>query len=131
MSRAEQKAAYYIAVAKAHRQTPEVKAVLSATARRYYAQHRAECLAREKLRYAAWPRERRAYSQQRNRARERGIEWLFNYETWRAIWGAKFSLRGRLPYQLCMARNGDTGPYAPNNVILTTNRENNHDQHIR
>ena len=56
------------------------------------------------------------YDNAKNCARERGIDWQFTYETWCAWWGEDINRRGPYRHQLVMARNGDTGPYHPDNV---------------
>jgi hypothetical protein len=67
-----------------------------------------------------------AYAQQRSGARIRVIDWLFTFETWLAWWEATGCLpgRGRRRGQFVMARNGDTGPYSPENVHLSTQEGN-------
>lgn len=70
----------------------------------------------------------RAYQAQRNGARQRGIEWLFTYESWWAVWKDDFHRRGPGRDDLCMARHGDEGPYSPGNVYLTTNGRNSADR---
>ncbi len=58
-----------------------------------------------------------AYLGQRQCAKQRGIEWLFDFATWVAWWGEDFALRGKKSNELVMARHGDIGPYHPDNVI--------------
>jgi hypothetical protein len=60
------------------------------------------------------------YTTQKTSARNRGIAWHFTYESWIAWWGDDIVNRGRCRSQLVMARNGDSGPYAPGNVHKTT-----------
>ena len=60
------------------------------------------------------------YGVQKTSARNRGIAWHFTYESWIAWWGNDIVNRGRQSGQLVMARNGDSGPYAPGNVHKTT-----------
>jgi hypothetical protein len=69
------------------------------------------------------------YNNQRQSAKVRGIEWEFTFETWWAVWEAsgKWEQRGKRTGQYCMARNGDTGPYAPWNVRIVQVSENNRD----
>lgn len=67
---------------------------------------------------------RRAYVQQRNGARHRGIDWEFTFDAWWEIWQPYWHLRGPGKNGLCMAREKDEGPYAPGNVYLTTNLGN-------
>jgi hypothetical protein len=49
-----------------------------------------------------------------------GIEWLFTFERWWAVWEAsgKWEQRGCRRGEYVMARHGDTGPYAPDNVSI-------------
>lgn len=70
----------------------------------------------------------RAYAAQKNHAAARGIDWEFTFETWWEIWEPYFHLRGPGRLDLCMARFGDVGPYAPSNVYLTTNSGNSIDR---
>lgn len=64
------------------------------------------------------------YSRQRLRAIERGIQWLFTFETWVSWWGDAYVKRGRRSGQLIMGRYGDVGPYSPFNCYKTTPAEN-------
>lgn len=59
-------------------------------------------------------------------AKRRGIPFLFTFEEWWEFWGQddRWSRRGRGGDNLVMARNGDTGPYAPWNVHCCTYAEN-------
>jgi len=63
---------------------------------------------------------------QRCNAERRNHEWLLTFEQWWAVWEASdhWHERGRRPDQYCMARDGDEGPYAMDNVSIITNREN-------
>lgn len=72
----------------------------------------------------------RRYLQQRRRARGRGIQWLFTFPTWWAVWvdSGKWSERGR--HGFVMARNGDVGPYSRENVRVITQAENMRETHI-
>lgn len=67
----------------------------------------------------------RAYATQRRNAMWRGIDWELNLWQWWSIWqqSGKWSERGRgQGYVMC--RNGDVGPYAIDNVFISTAREN-------
>lgn len=64
------------------------------------------------------------YHNARYCAKERGIEWLFTYDTWVEWWGDDITRRGPRRGQLVMARNGDLGPYHPDNVRKATSSEN-------
>ena len=68
------------------------------------------------------------YRGQMDGAIARGIPWEFTLETWVAWWGEDFSRRGTCGPDLCMARNGDTGPYAPWNCHKATTSENTQEQ---
>ena len=64
------------------------------------------------------------YNIQKHHAGKRGIDWQFTYEEWLAWWGDDIVNRGRNKGQLVMARNGDTGPYHPDNCVKKTCSEN-------
>ena len=63
-------------------------------------------------------------------AKRRNIPFLFTFDEWREIWIArgKWEQRGNAADQYCMARLGDSGPYAVGNVRICTQRENNEEQ---
>ena len=69
---------------------------------------------------------RRAFTQQVNAAGKRGIPFLLTYEQWLEIWksSGKLSERGVRRGQYVMARHGDKGPYAADNVRICTVGEN-------
>ena len=64
------------------------------------------------------------YHSQKCAAGKRNIEWHFTFETWLEWWGDDLANRGRKKGQLVMARQGDVGPYHPNNVRKITMNEN-------
>lgn len=66
-----------------------------------------------------------AYGRQRQNAIGRGIGWHLKLWDWWQIWqqSGKWADRGR-GAGYCMARINDTGPYAANNVYITTNGQN-------
>lgn len=64
------------------------------------------------------------YWTQKHHAKDRGIEWQFTFDSWLAWWGDDIVNRGRNPGQLVMARNGDQGPYHPDNCSKKTMEEN-------
>jgi hypothetical protein len=72
---------------------------------------------------------RQAFSTQRNGAKEREIEWSMTFDEWWEIWKPYYHMRGQGTNDLCMARNGDVGPYKVGNVYLTTKLGNSHDYH--
>lgn len=67
-----------------------------------------------------------AYRRQRENAQKRGVEWKLTLAEWWQVWvtSGYWRERGRLGHQYCMARNGDVGPYAIDNVRIITNIEN-------
>jgi hypothetical protein len=75
--------------------------------------------------------ERAAFKSQRSSATKRGIRFLLSFDEWWKIWQAsgKWEQRGRLAGQYVMARFGDSGPYAANNVRICTKGEN-YDEYI-
>lgn len=68
----------------------------------------------------------RAYTMQRRQARDRGIEWLFDFDSWWKVWDAsgRWEQRGRRVGEYVMARKGDAGPYSPENVYICTCTQN-------
>lgn len=70
-------------------------------------------------------RARRAFFQQRQAARSRGILWCMTMAQWWHIWAESGKWEARGPGTgYCMARNGDIGPYAPDNVYICTIGQN-------
>jgi hypothetical protein len=69
------------------------------------------------------------YYTQKSGAKCRDIEWHFTFESWMEWWGEDFANRGNKSGQLVMARNGDVGPYHPNNVCKKTCNENHSEAH--
>jgi hypothetical protein len=67
---------------------------------------------------------RHKYLTQKNRAKERGIEWCFTFESWLEWWGADIENRGKKSWNLQMQRIGDRGPYHPDNVRKGTPKRN-------
>ena len=70
------------------------------------------------------------YRSHRQAARKRGIGWKFNFGSWWKMWSesGKWALRGRGKY--VMARSGDEGPYAVENVYICTASQNSKDAHV-
>lgn len=68
----------------------------------------------------------KAYKKHKSSAKERGIQFLLSFDEWLKIWRDSGHLheRGRKLGQYCMARFGDTGPYAIGNVEIILHREN-------
>jgi len=68
----------------------------------------------------------RKYDAQKMQASVRGIEWLFDHDTWFDWWDKTglWEQRGPFRNQYVMARFNDSGPYAPWNVKCITCSEN-------
>lgn len=64
------------------------------------------------------------YDQQKNRARERGIEWDFSFSEWCEIWAPHWEMRGPHKNELGMCRTRDVGSYRADNVRLDTPKGN-------
>lgn len=75
---------------------------------------------------------RQKFTTQRHDAKRRGVIWLLTYEEWLKIWmdSGHWHERGCKKGQYVMARYGDKGPYAVDNVrivlVETNNSEGNH-----
>lgn len=69
---------------------------------------------------------RKAFTNQRSHARQRGIEFLLSFEDWLEIWKAsgKLDQRGRGKSKFVMARFGDVGPYKKSNVSIISAQQN-------
>lgn len=57
-------------------------------------------------------------------AAKRGIEFRMTFKEWWDWWGEDYGRRGHGYDEMCMARNGDVGPYAIGNIYKATHREN-------
>lgn len=102
------------------------KECVSAEAREYRLNN-PEMRARKAENLRKWRRKnkhRSAYLDQKNNASSRGVEFLFSYDEWLEWWGDDVDLRGCRLGQLVMARNGDIGPYHPDNCHKVTCSEN-------
>jgi hypothetical protein len=73
---------------------------------------------------------RAAWRDARANAKARGIAFTLTFEEFEAVWmdSGRWPERGRRADQYCMARFGDTGPYAVDNVRITTCRENHQER---
>lgn len=73
------------------------------------------------------------YNRHRLSAKNRGIEWGFDFDGWFAVWDASGQLdnRGKRRGQYVMSRIGDVGPYAPGNVRIMTCGDNCRDYFSR
>jgi len=60
------------------------------------------------------------YFEQRQAAKQRGVEWQLDFRTWLEIWQASGHLhqRGRCKGSYQMCRSGDIGPYASSTVRI-------------
>lgn len=69
---------------------------------------------------------KQAYNTNKSNAKYRRVEFLFTFEEWIKIWldSGHWNERGDRKGQYCMARFGDQGPYAVNNVRIVTVEEN-------
>jgi hypothetical protein len=90
---------------------------------RHYQKHKEKIAAKQKEWRDKNPK-RFAYLIQKRHCKERGIEFLFEFDEWVDWWGDDFANRGCNVGQLVMARKGDEGPYHPDNVFKQTCSEN-------
>ena len=69
------------------------------------------------------------YGDQKQAARQRGIEWLFIFQEWFDMWyfSGRWKERGHKRGQYCMMRNGDIGPYSVDNVTIGLTDDNKRD----
>lgn len=72
------------------------------------------------------------YKEHKRHAAERGIEFKISFSEWVFVWqsSGKYNKRGRRKHEYCMARFGDTGPYAIWNVEIITSSKNGQLSHI-
>lgn len=75
---------------------------------------------------------RKAFTQHKSNAAQRGVAFLFTFEQWRDWWIAtgKWDQRGRGRGKFCMRRIGDIGSYSIDNVFCGTNEENVRDGNL-
>lgn len=68
----------------------------------------------------------RAFVQQKNNAKPRGITWEMSFWQWWTVWqqSGKWSERGRAKDAYVMSRFGDEGAYAVGNVVICTLAQN-------
>lgn len=66
------------------------------------------------------------YTKARRNALDRGVEWLFDFDSWLKVWkdSGHYAERGRGPGCYQMARKGDCGPYADWNVVIVRMESN-------
>lgn len=70
--------------------------------------------------------DRGRYTKARRNALDRGIEWLFDFDSWLKCWrdSGHYAERGRGVDDYQMARIGDCGPYVDWNVRIVRMRAN-------
>src|SRR5215831_551380 len=71
------------------------------------------------------------YFEQRQAAKQRGVEWALDFWQWLAIWQDSGHLleRGRRRGQFQMCRLGDIGPYCSSNVRIDKMEANIQEAH--
>ena len=76
---------------------------------------------------AFWQR----FIEQRQAAKQRGVEWLLSFPQWLEIWQASGHIneRGRRRGQFQMCRSSDIGPYASSTVRIDTQAANIQEAH--
>ena len=69
---------------------------------------------------------RKAYTQQKSNAKQRGIEMRLTFDEWKEIWllSGKWENRGKGADKYCMCRIGDAGHYEAGNVFIAQNKKN-------
>jgi hypothetical protein len=69
---------------------------------------------------------RKAYTQQKSNAKQRGIKFVLTFDEWKQIWieSNKWELRGRGAEKYCMCRIGDSGCYEVGNVFIGLGKQN-------
>jgi hypothetical protein len=69
---------------------------------------------------------RKDFLWQKAGSKKRGIPWQLTFDEWLSIWkkSGKLHRRGKYREHYVMARYGDTGPYSPTNVYITTIEDN-------
>jgi hypothetical protein len=91
--------------------------------KRWYKTERGRaCRRAEEQRRKRRPRAR--YNSHRYHASLRGIPFMLSFDQWQQLWKPFWEQRGYGRGRYCMARHGDTGPYAAGNVSIVTNEQN-------
>lgn len=67
------------------------------------------------------------YDKHKQRAKARGIDWMFTFETWWNLWEPFFDNMGQTPTSYHMCRRLDEGPYSPENCYIDTAANNGRD----
>jgi hypothetical protein len=73
----------------------------------------------------------KAFRQQRNNARRRGIGWAFSFAEWFAFWTESGHWKDRGLTGYCMCRHGDRGVYSRANCYIATMARNTSDMNAR
>lgn len=75
---------------------------------------------------------RKAYTQQKCNAKQRGVPFLLSFEEWKTIWlgSNKWDERGRGAAKYCMCRIGDAGAYEVGNVFIGLGAKNVRDGNL-
>lgn len=70
--------------------------------------------------------DRGKYTKARLTALKRGVEWLFDFDSWLKVWkdSGHYGERGRGAGCYQMARKGDCGPYVDWNVVIVRMESN-------
>lgn len=64
------------------------------------------------------------YQCQKRSAKKRNISWNFTFNSWWKVWQDSGKWEERTHCGYVMGRNGDTGPYSPDNVQIITHSQN-------
>jgi hypothetical protein len=75
---------------------------------------------------------RKAYTQHKSNAKQRGIEFKLTFDEWKQIWldSEKWDQRGRGADKYCMCRIGDAGCYEVGNVFIGLGKTNVRDGNL-
>jgi hypothetical protein len=75
---------------------------------------------------------KKAYTQHKSNAKQRGIEMRMTFDEWKGVWvqSGLWEQRGRGADKYCMCRYNDEGHYEVDNVFIATNSNNLHDGNI-
>lgn len=70
--------------------------------------------------------DRGRYTKAKINATRRGVEWLFDFDSWLKVWkdSGHYEKRGRAAGLYQMARKGDCGPYVDWNVVIVRMESN-------
>ena len=75
---------------------------------------------------------RKAYTQHKSNAKQRGVEFKLTFDEWKQIWvdSEKWEQRGRGADKYCMCRIGDAGCYEVGNVFIGIGKTNVRDGNL-